>query len=271
MLAEETWRIYKANALPLFLAGLLAEALQAGLALLFGGFAVKNLLGPGMNDFGVATLAHGEMPQLMLAHLPGLGLLYVILSVCVGAFTSSGLLHVAALAQRGRLDGVGAFWSGGARFGGRMLGYMLFNLLPWLVLGVAGFLLVWLPWIGISLLILAGAIFGVSYWYGAYAMVAEDLSAADAFGKLFRILGNRLSDVIWSLLLLVVGGLVLGLVSGILIRLPLIGRILSILLNAAVTPFLLLYVGVRYATNIAPVLNPPGGTGGFHASPPPGR
>lgn len=270
MIASETWRIYKANASWLFLAGLLAEAAQAGLALLFGRYWAKDLVGAGLTEFGMANLDLARMPQSLGAQFLGVGSLYVILSLLVGVFTTGGLLHLAALAQRGSLHGIGGFWAGGARHWGRMLGYGLLSLLPVIGLGLASMLVLWIPLLFIPLLAVAAGSLGVAYWYGAYALVAEDLGATEAFGKLFRILGSRFSDVIWSLLLLLAAGLVLGLVSGVLSKIPFLGPLLNWLLNAAVTPLLMLYVGVRYVTNIAPVINPPGGTGSFHPSPPPG-
>lgn len=267
----ETWRRYQANWARLVMASVFAILLN-GVVVLMGVLLMLPVLmtaglglglGGGQNVLGTLLSAFTQAFLVML--------LMLIAALVVGPLAEGGLWSVVVQAQRDEPGNPGDFWQGALRNWGRLLGLRLVLFVLWILVLVVGQLFRLIPYLGP---LFWGIVSGVGMiglgFYAPYLTVAEDLGTFAALAKAWRVITAKFWDLLLTILVLIGAGILLGIVWWILIHIPIIGPLLVLALEIALIPFLLLYLAVRYETNIGPTIDPPGGAGDFHPNPPSG-
>lgn len=269
---SETWRQFKAHWAALLLAALFGALIQT-----LGAWAVGlSWVSAGAMLLGRWNLSGVPMTRPPVSIQPA-GLLLVGLAILlvVGPVTKAGMLHVVSRAVRDEDAWPGDYWRAGVRNWGRMFLYELILLVVVLALALLAFalglllaraaFLVLVLW-----LLIVGPVFVALGTYGPYIVVAEGVSAGEAFAKAVQSLVRCFGDTFaafWSLALMgLIWFLAVALV-GKLIHLP---ALLNFLAGLCWSAWSLLYLGTRYEMNVAPAITPPGGAGSFHGNPPPG-
>lgn len=266
MIAEETFRRYTANWVPLALAGLFALLVN-----LVVGFVSKLILAQMLGAAGLSLMLGGDsIPALLGGAWLGL-LLVAVATALVAPIGMGGLMHGVVQVQRGRPAGLSELWQAGLRNWQRLLVLNVIAFLVLLPLGLLFLILRLIPVLGIVAWGIGTALimFALSF-YGPYIAVSRQVSGVEAAGRAFRILTAKFGDLFLTLLVALAAGLVVGILSALLELIPGVRSLVPYASQIFLTPLGMLYLAIRYERNIAPSLEPPGGAGHFDPGPPPG-
>lgn len=270
MIAQETWHRFLAHWPKLMLAGLFAVLLYGIVALVATLTMVPMMVAAGLGMGGAMTGEMGGAAAMLtlIGGMLGIFLVLMLIAIAVSPLATGGLIHTVIQVQRDEPAAPGDFWQAGFQHYGKLLKLMLLTLVIWVPVGLVLGILSLIPVVGALIGLVAALMLGVVLGgYAPYVALAENLSASEALSKAFRILTTRTVDVLLAGLVLLAAGICFGIVSALVNLVPGVGFLVSLVLQVAVTPLVILYLATRYQTNIAPAF-PPGGT--FHVSPPPG-
>lgn len=225
-------------------AALLGFFVPALVFVIFGGFSLM-VAGAGGLFRGDPTAVFGAA----LGALSGLGLA-VVAAVLVAPF-SYGIQMVAARdALYGQEVSLGRAFDQAKAIWGRILGYGVLVVLTGTGAGLIGMI----PLLGWLFLLAFIILAGPAFIYGLYALVNENLGAGAAYSRVWQGLSKRLGEHFLAGLVLLGLAIVLNLVFVILGFIPILGWLAAILLSFVATSFFMLYLGLRYETNVRPYL-----------------
>lgn len=234
------------NLLPLFLAGLIGSAVTLLPMMVVAGVT-------GFTAFaGRARM--GADPMAMMAVMGSmLGALALMMLVALLLYPLGMAGQVAAVRQvlAGAAPEPGRFFTDALTYYGRLLAYLVLVGVTWLAIALINLL----PILGTIIFLLAGLVLGPAFlFFGPYALVAENLSATGAYAMAWRAITRRFGATLVAGLVLVGIGIVFALINAIVGMLPLVGWLVSLALTAAFTPFLILYMAMRFLAEVRPHL-----------------
>lgn len=270
MIAQETWRRFLAHWPKLMLAGLFSMLLYLAVALVASLVMMPMLMAAGLSMAGgmAGDPINPAAVLSLMGQMAGLLAVVLVVALAVAPLATGGVIHAVIQVQRNEPVSPGDFWTAGRQHYGRLLLLMLLSIAIWIPVGLVLVLVMLVPVLGAIIAVLAGLALNVVLGgYAPYLILAENLTAGQALSKVLRILSTRFWDVLLTGLVMAAAGLCISLISMVLALIPVVGVLVNLALNVALTPLLVLYLATRYETNIAPAF-PPGGT--FHSSPPPG-
>ncbi len=146
---------------------------------------------------------------------------------------------------------VGHFFQSATRFYARLLVYSILVGLTWFAFAIINVI----PVLGQVLFFVAAICLGPAFlFFAPYALVSEELTASAAYRLAWRCVTRRFTEVLVSGLVLTGLGIALSILSALMGLVPVLGTLMHLAMAAAATPFLLLYMAMRYTAGIRPHL-----------------
>ncbi len=269
MIALQTWRRFVTNWPVLLMAGLFATLLFEAVRVVAA--VTLRPLSPDWATYAFALegtkspTGWAPLVSLPLRHVPGLAACLAVLLV-VAPLAQGGLAHVAVRILRQQPVAAREFWTAALRFWRPLFGLWLIAAGVGIGLLAVGLVMSLVPLLGPLVWLLGAGVVAVALCgHGPYLVVAEGLGAREAAQKAFRMVNLKLVDLAVTVVLLLAAACLLGVVGE---RLPW-GLVARLVINTFWFALVPLYLAVRYQTNIAPALTPPGGCGSLHNPHPP--
>lgn len=208
-------------------------------------------------------LSTGGSGGLPVAGVGLVGLLIPLLALVVLApRIAAAIAFMAMQVRRGETVSLASLWAAGRRYWRPLFNYLGFLMVLGFVAAIIGLFVAHTPVPPVVWEIISMPFTVCFGGYGIYLIVAEGMLPADVVRTAWRILTRKTADVLWTSLILLLGGMALDSLDRLLLSAPLAGRIASVAVGLLGAPVAMLYLAHRYHANIGPTLTPPGGGAG---------